>query len=361
MGFRVASVAAAAAVALGASASGLAPTAAPAKTLDIYFIDVEGGQSTLVVTPAGESLLVDAGFPGKAGTFDARPGDPREARDANRIAAVVRQAGLTRIDYLLVTHFHGDHDGGVAELAELVPIGTFIDHGNVPDEAETTSKGTLELYRAYAGARAAHPHLQPKPGDRLPLKDVTAIVVSAAQATALWPLRGAGSRNPRCGDGPRPPEEPFENPRSTGFRLEYGRFRFLDVGDLTGAPLYALACPRDLAGPVSVYLVAHHGGADASDPATLAGFEPRVAIVNNGATKGGAPEIFAALRGVPALEDAWQLHTSVRDGARNFAEDRIANLDETTAHDLVLRAYKDGSFAITNSRTGMTVNYGTRR
>ena len=108
------------------------------KTLDIYFIDVEGGQSTLIVTPAGESLLVDAGFPG-AGTFDSKPGDPRQARDAQRIVAAARAAGLTRIDYLLVTHFHADHDGGVVELAQLMPIGTFIDHDTVPAKPASTS------------------------------------------------------------------------------------------------------------------------------------------------------------------------------------------------------------------------------
>jgi beta-lactamase superfamily II metal-dependent hydrolase len=231
------------------------------KTLDIYFIDVEGGQSTLIVTPAGESLLVDAGFPGD-GTFDSKPGDPSRARDAQRIVAAARAAGLTRIDNLLVTHFHADHAGGVPELAQLLPIGTFIDHDTVPAVAETNVAGTLAMFEAYAAVRAKGKHLVPKPGDRLPLKGVQSIVVSASGSALTRPLRGAGARTPGCAATAPPAQEVHENPRSTGFRLRFGAFRFLDLGDLSGAPLFALACPASLVGPVDVYLVAHHGGAD---------------------------------------------------------------------------------------------------
>src|SRR5262249_20661164 len=83
--------------------------AAARAALVIYCIAVEGGQATLVVTPAGESLLVDTGFPGQGG-FDAQPGDAAKARDANRIVAAAKDAGVSRIDYLLITHFHADHD-----------------------------------------------------------------------------------------------------------------------------------------------------------------------------------------------------------------------------------------------------------
>ena len=162
-----------------------------ARTLDIYFIDVEGGQATLVVTPTGQTLLVDAGFPG-TGAFDSRPGDPARARDPQRILEVAKLAGVSRIDYLLVTHFHGDHVGGVPELAQLIPIGTFIDHGGVNDDAERVA-GTLAMHRAYAAVRARGQHLEPKPGDRLPLVGVDATVVSAAAATLSTPLAGAAS------------------------------------------------------------------------------------------------------------------------------------------------------------------------
>jgi len=137
-------------------------------TLDIYFIDVEGGQATLVATPAGEALLVDAGFPGSGG-FDALPGDPAKARDAQRILAAARDAGATQIDYLLTTHFHADHDGGVVELSQLLPIRTFVDHGRVLPDAESVA-GTLRAFDRYAAVRAKGRHLEPAPGDRIPLK-----------------------------------------------------------------------------------------------------------------------------------------------------------------------------------------------
>ena len=335
-------------------------TAGAARTLDIYFIDVEGGQSTLVVTPARQSLLVDAGFPGPGG-FDGRPGDPQKARDATRILAAARAAGLKQIDYLLITHFHADHDGGVVELARQIPIRAFIDHGSPAPEAEERVRGTVEVFNAYSAVRAKGTHLQPLPGDRLPLRGVEATVVSSAGATLKKPMRGAGQPNPACGPDAPPAEEPTENPRSTGFLLRLGRFRFLDVGDLSGAPLFALVCPKDLIGPVSAYLVTHHAGVDAADPSTFAASRPRVAVLNNGATKGGAPETFAALRRSPGLEDAWQLHRSTRDRAENFTDERIANLDDTTSHWIKLSANEDGSFAITNGRTGAKKRYPATR
>ena len=329
------------------------------RTLDIYFIDVEGGQATLVVTPAGESLLVDAGFAGREGTFASLPGDPRDARDAQRILAAARDAGITRIDNLLVTHFHADHVGGVPELAQLLPIGTFIDHGSALPAAENVA-GTLAAVERYAAVRAKGRHIEPRPGERLPLQSVDALVVSSAGATLGSPLAEAFGRNPVCGTTAPEPQETNENPRSTGFLLRFGKFRFLDVGDLSGPPLFALACPNDLVGPVDVYLVAHHGGPDAADPAMFAAFRPRVAVLDNGATKGGAPEVFAALRGAHGLDDVWQLHRSTNPGAENFGDDRIANLDETTAHWIKLSASPEGSFRVVNGRTGAEKPYGIR-
>ena len=331
---------------------------AQASTLDIYFIDVEGGQSTLVVTPSGQSLLIDAGFPG-SGTFQSRPGDAVSPRDPVRIAAVAREAGLSRIDYLLVTHFHADHFGGVMELAQRTPIGMFIDHGDVPAEAEQNVPGTLALFQDYQAVRGKSRHLQPNAGDRLPLSGVDAIVVSTGGVTITEPLAGAGDRNPACAESARPAQEATENPRSTGVLIQVGRFRFLDVGDLTGKPLFDLACPRDLIGPLDVYLVAHHGGADAADPATLAAFRPRVAVLDNGATKGAGPEMLAMLHHVQSV-DTWQLHRSLLSGAENVPADRLANLDEHTAHWIKVSANSDGSFRVTNGRTRADVAYGAR-
>ena len=327
----------------------LAVVAQPARTLDIYFIDVEGGQSTLVVTPAGQSVLIDTGFAG----FDGR--------DAGRIVEAARAAGITQIDYLLLTHFHWDHDGGVVELARLMPIKTFIDAGDLNrDPAAMSVAGwpvTLERYNAYLPVRATGEHLTPSPGDRLPLRGVDVTFVSSSGATITRPLPGAGQVNVECGATAPPPDDPFENPRSIGMMLRFGRFHFLDLGDLTGTPLFALLCPRNLIGQVDLYLVPHHGWRDAAYPATFAGLRPRVAIINNGAVKGGSPETFAAMRRAPGLEGAWQLHTSRREGAMNLEESQIANLDETTGHWIKVSAKESGAFAVTNRRTGVTKTY----
>ena len=329
------------------------------KMLDIYFIDVEGGQSTLLRSPAGQTLLIDAGFPG-SGTFRSKTGDVRNARDAQRVAAAARDAGVTTIDFLLVTHFHADHAGGVAELTQLLPVGTFVDHGTVSPLADQNVPGTLDVFGTYAAVRAKGRHVEPKPGDRLPVKGVEATIVSSAGSTIGKPLPGAGARNAACALSATMAQEPHENPRSTGVLVQFGKFRFLDLGDLTGSPLFNLVCPRDLVGPVDVYLVAHHGGADAADAATFAAFKPRVAIVNNGDVKGGAPEVFAALRAAPALKDVWQLHRSAAAGPGNFGDDRIANLDDRTALWIKLSAHDDGSFQVTNERTGLQVGYGVQ-
>jgi beta-lactamase superfamily II metal-dependent hydrolase len=333
------------------------------KTLDVYFVDVEGGQATLIVSPAGRTLLVDTGYPG-SGTFQSTPGDPRAARDAQRILAAARSAGVTRIDTLVTTHFHADHAGGVVELSQLLPIASFVDHGAVNPEADTNVKGTLDVFARYAGVRAKGRHTTARPGERLPADGFDAVVVSADGRTIGRPLARATGRNPGCAAA-LPAQEVHENPRSVGFLLSFGRFTFLDVGDLTGAPLFALACPDDLVGHVDVYLVAHHGGPDAADPATLSAFTPRVAILNNGRLKGGGAPTFAALHrasegGPSRLADVWQLHRSANEGAQNFADPRIANLDESTAHWLKLSASDDGSFSVTNSRTGETKTYPAR-
>ncbi|HEY2274352.1 MAG TPA: MBL fold metallo-hydrolase [Steroidobacteraceae bacterium] len=343
--------------ALLAGAAGGACAAADSG-LEIYFIDVEGGQSTLVVTPDRHSILIDTGWAGDGTGF--RPGDPHRARDANRIVAAARDAGVGRIDYLLITHFHTDHDGGVSELAQLVPIGVFIDHGSPSEEAEKTSVETRDGFVAYAKVRSrAAGHIEPRPGDRLPLTDVEATVVSSAAATLAEPLPGAGERTPGCRDRAIAPRDPYENPRSTGVVIRYGAFRFLDLGDLSGEPLFRLACPRSLVGPVDVYLVAHHGGPDVADPAIFAGFRPRVAIMNNGVTKGGALSTYQTLHQVQGL-DVWQLHLSAEAADNNFAAARVANLDESTAHWIKLVARRDGSFRVLNQRTGEWQEYAAR-
>jgi competence protein ComEC len=329
-------------------------TAAPA--LRIYFIDTEGGQATLIVTPRGQSMLIDTGFPG-AGEFSSKPGDPARARDANRIVAAARDAGVSRIDVLVVSHAHADHIGGVTELSALMPIRTFVDNGGPRPDADAVA-GTLEAFKWYEAVRAKGRHILATPGARVPVKGLDVTVVSAAGRTLSGPHDGAGRPNTECTTA-TPPQEPTENPRSVAVVVQYGRFRYFDPGDLTGEPLFALMCPTNLIGRVDAYRVAHHGGADAADPATFDALQPRAAVVINGPMKGGAPSLLAELHRHADI-DTWQLHHSLLQGSEDFDAARIANLDTTTSHWLLLTANTDGSFSITNQRTGGGKAYAAR-
>jgi competence protein ComEC len=327
-------------------------SAAAGRTLDIYFIDVEGGQSTLIVTAAGESLLIDTGYPA------------REGRDPDRIQAAMRDAHLQRIDYLLITHMHEDHNGGAAELARRVPIGAFVDYG----EPVETSADVVAAFAAYSAARDGDgkngpPHIVPKPGDRLRLFGVDVRVLSTDGQMVTTPLDGAGEPNAACAGYEQRPFASRENPRSIGIRLRYGRFTFLDLGDLVGPNLLSLVCPNNLIGPIDAYLVTHHGNGDTNVEPVLAALRPRVAIVNNGAYKGGSPPTWTSLRQHKEIEGVWQLHKSLIDGSDNFPDTFIANLDFGQRDQgawIKLSANDDGSFAVTNGRTGWTRRYDTR-
>ena len=336
-------------------------SAAAARELDIYFIDVEGGQSTLMVTPAGESLLIDTGYPqrGQRGAPPLPPG-ATIGRDPQRILDTMAEAGIDHIDYLLITHFHSDHAGGVPELASRVPIGTFIDYG----EPLGTDRLTTASFRAYEPVRAAAAHhLIPHPGDHLPLKGLGTEVISAAGMLIEKPVGGAGDVNKACVDVEDQPEDGTENYRSIGVLFTYGAFRFLDLGDLSGNTLTRLACPRDMVGHVSAYLIAHHGDYDTSIPALYAALSPQAAIMNNGATRGGNAAAFGAVRRSGAVGDLWQLHTSADKEAVNAPDEFIANVDDGThtAFNLKLAAFSNGSFRLTNPRTGFTKLYPKRK
>lgn len=317
-----------------------------AGTLDIYFIDVEGGQATLIVTPAGESMLVDTGWAGVGG------------RDAERIASVAKAAGVSELDYLLITHYHLDHVGGAPELVELLPVKTFVDHG---PNVETGAR-TADLFSRYERVRQKGRHIVVRPGDTIPLKGLEVRVVASGGELLRSPLAGAGQENPLCRDEKRKEDDPTENARSVGFVLSYGKFRFLNLGDLTWNKELDLVCPANRIGTVDVYLTTHHG-MNMSGPAALVhAVRPRVAVMNNGARKGGAPEALKVVRGAPGLEDLWQLHYSIAAGDElNAREQFIANLEENCLGDwLKLSASADGSFTITNGRNGQSKSYGAR-
>jgi competence protein ComEC len=329
---------------------GMVSWAAPApqreKSLHIYFVDVEGGQATLFVTSAGQSLLIDTGWPGN------------EGRDADRIVATARKVGIRKIDYVLITHFHDDHVGGVPQLAARIPIGTFIDHG---ENRETTDAVTVKDWQAYQAVLATgkYQRISAKPGDALPIKGMQAAIISSDGALIEKPLAGAGQVNPFCKDAEQFPADTMENGRSLGTFINFGILSILDLGDLTHDKEMQLMCPINKIGKIDIYIVSHHGWSESSSPAFVYGLAPRVAIMDNGAKKGGTPSVLDIIRKSPGLEDLWQLHFSDEGGAtHNVAAEFIANPDGPDgANYLELTAHPDGSFEVFNSRTQKSKHY----
>jgi competence protein ComEC len=330
--------------------------AQPRKALEVYFIDVEGGQSTLLVSPSGQSLLIDAGWPG--------------TRDADRIMAVAKQAGITQIDFLVLTHYHVDHAGGVPELASRIPIRTFVDHGPTSDPLVNVP----QYYAAYVAVREKGRHILARPGDKIPIGGIDVQIVSSASKTILEPLPGGGAANPSCADfqpkdEAKDPMVGGENKNSVGSVISLGKFRMADFGDLTWNKEHDLACPNNLLGTVDLYVVSHHGKETSSLPMLVNAMHPRVAVMNNGANKGGEIPTFETLKHSPGLEDLWQLHYGVEAGPRNSPEQFLANLgtagtkdsgvpDESPVNYIKLSAKPDGSFTLLNSRTGYSKEYG---
>ena len=205
-------------------------------------------------------------------------------------------------------------------------------------------------------------HLQVKPGDKIPIAGLDVTVVAAAGQGLASPLPGAGAANPLCAAHQPKDADPSENAQSVGIVIGHGRFRMLDLGDLTWNKEHDLVCPSNRIGPIDLYLTTHHG-ADTSGPAVLVqAVAPRVAIMNNGAKKGGSASAWRIVRDSKGLEDLWQLHYAVDAGAgSNTTNDLIANVDETTAHAIKVSAQRDGSFTVANTRNGVTKTYKARR
>ena len=331
----------------------LSPTVGAASTstsgaLQVYFVDVEGGQSTLFVTPTHESLLIDTGWPGNNG------------RDADRIVAIAKRAGLGRIDYVLLTHYHDDHVGGVSQLVARIPVGTFIDHG---PNRELDGGVTQHGYDAYQGVLATGraKRLEAHPGDVLPIKGMRVTVVSNDGATISRPMPGGGQPNAFCAASEVRPTDRTENARSLGVAITFGRLRLLDLGDLTWDKERQLMCPNNPLGAVDVLVVSHHGWYQSSSPALVYAVAPRAAIMDNGETKGGSTPTLVTLAQHPGLPNVWQLHYSEEGAERNAAAGNIANLQgPDRGHFLRLTGSEDGSFAIFNERTGATVPYPPR-
>ena len=323
-----------------AATAGLLPAA---KNLEVYFIDVEGGQATLVVPPGGESMLIDTGWAG----FNHR--------DAERIAAAAKAAGVKKIDYLLITHYHADHVGGVPQLAEKLPIKNFVDHG---DQTETGKQAEI-LYSAYKAQRDKGNHIVVKPGDTIPVKGLDVKVLSAAGEVIAKPLPGAGKPDPECGSFQRHADATDENPKSVGVLMTFGSFRMVDMGDLTWNKEYDLVCPENKIGPVDVYVVSHHGMNMSGSPQWVHALAPKVAIMDNGAKKGGSPEVWQTIHDTPGLQDLWQLHFAVAGGKEHNSSDTvIANVDEVCEGKWIkLTAEQGGGFSVENARNKFVKSY----
>jgi beta-lactamase superfamily II metal-dependent hydrolase len=343
-------------------------------TLDIYVIDVEGGNSTLFVAPSGQSLLIDTGNGGAAAQ-----------RDGDRILAAAKDAGLTQIDHLITTHFHGDHYGGMENVAGRIPIKEFIDHGPNVQPGAPVDTFLKDVYPKLYGSSK---HTVAKPGDKIELKGVDARIVAAAGQFIPNPLPGGG-KNPYCAAYKQKDPDPSENAQSVGTHFTFGKFRTVHMGDLTWNKEGGLMCPTNRLGTVDLYLVSHHGLNISNSEALVHALAPRVAIMNNGTRKGGQPDSMRVLFSSPGLEDLWQMHFSQLSGQENTVPGLFIanNTDEALtampvaaitapapgpgaapppAHNgqaywFKVSAREDGSFTVTNTRNGFSKTYAAKR
>ena len=344
-------------------------------TLDIYVVDVEGGNATLFVTPSGESVLIDTG---NVGELPAQ-------RDAGRIMDAARDAGLTQIDHLILTHYHGDHFGGMAELARQIPIKEFIDHGPNQQPGPAPDEFTQKIYpQLYANAK----HTVAKPGDRIALKGVDWRIVASAGEIVKAPLPGAGASNPECANF-QPIDNNIEDPLSVASYVTFGKFRTVHLGDLTRNMEFKLMCPNTNLPPVDLFLGMHHGQDSSNSPVMDHALRPRVAIMNNGTRKGGEPYTMMSIHSSPGFEDLWQMHFSLLSGQEYTQPGMfIANVTDEDppvmpiepmkatppgtpgvppppAHNgkaywIKVSAQQDGRFTVTNTRNGFSKTYAPR-
>jgi beta-lactamase superfamily II metal-dependent hydrolase len=314
--------------------------------LKAYFVDVEGGQSTLFVSPAGTSLLIDTGWADNKG------------RDADRIVAAAKLAGISRIDYVLLTHYHNDHVGGVPQLVARIPVGTFIDHGpNREIDHGVTQHGYDEYQKVLATGK--YKRILAHPGEVLPIQGMDVKVISADGNLIAAPLPGAGESNPFCAASETRPTDQTENARSLGVEITFGKLKILDLGDLTWDKEMKLMCPVNKLGRLDVLVVSHHGWYQSSSPALVDAIHARVAIMDNGEKKGGSTATLETIENAPGLEALWQLHFSDEGGPQhNTAEKYIANPPgPDAAHYIRLTGLRNGSFEVENSRTGFVQRY----
>jgi competence protein ComEC len=350
-----------------------------AKTLDIYIVDVEGGNATLFVAPSGASVLIDSGNGGAAA-----------ARDADRIVAAAKHAGINRIDHLITSHYHTDHVGGLAELAARIPILHFIDHGANVQPNEAVDAFLKQPYPMLYGKAT---HTVAKPGQMIDVAGIAWRIVASGSRTLETPLPGGGGPNTYCANF-KPqivnpvsgqPSGNTEDEQSVGSHITFGKFTALHLADLTWNKEFDLMCPNNPLGIVDLFVVSRHGQPSSNSAVLVDAIQPRVAVMNNGPRKGGQPETMRVLRSSSRLQDLWQLHFSLLSGQEYAAPGMfIANeFDEPPAalpaqplvippgatgvppppsHDgraywIEVSAQADGTFTVTNSRNGFRKTY----
>ena len=345
--------------------------AEPSKDLRIAMVDVEGGAAMLFVTPEGKSLLIDTGWPPGMGGPRAAPGAPPPApgpSSADRIAAAAASLGVTRIDYLLMTHYHVDHVGGLDALLAKLPVGTFIDHGpnreDLPANANPrqSAMAPATTYPKWTAAYNGHEHISAQAGQKLDIGSIHLQFVTSDGKVLASPLAGAGQANPACASVPGLERNGGEeNVRSLGTLITFGSTRILDLGDLTWNKEVELLCPTNKVGKVDVYMVTGHGMDLSSSPPTVA-LGPVVALMQNGPTKGGDEAVMKTLKSIPGLEGTWMEHRSVRYPDLNPDPDYIANLEPSPddGYAISVEITPKGEITVTNGRNHFSKTYHAR-
>jgi competence protein ComEC len=315
-----------------------------ADTLDICVVDTEGGKAMILRTPEGETMLVDAGYPSA------------DDRDTKRIVEAAKAAGIKQFDYIVATHYDADHSGNVARLDAKIPGKVFVDHGDPLPTLNARSKSSN--YDPYVKAIGNRKRLSVKPGDVIPMKGIKITVVTAGGKAITEPLPGAGQANDAAPTARPTYQDQDDNAGSVGLLYEFGKFRMLDLADLLSRIEYDLVCPKNLVGTVDLFMVSHHGFQVSNGKFLVHAVRPKVAIMNNGARKGGSPEVIDILKSSPGMQDLWQLHYSNAGGQKNAPADLIANPKEPCEAKMIkLTVQRDGTFTVTNTRNNFSKIY----
>jgi len=362
------------------------PAIAAEGTLKVVSVDVEGGGGTLFVTPEGKSLLIDTGWPSGAGLLPSPDG---AQNSADRIVAAAKKLGVSKLDYVIITHYHMDHVGGVMDLAKRIPIDTFIDHG---PNAEHLKPGEVippdlaggmpdQLYPKYLEIIKGHKHIVAKPGQVIPIGSMTDTIVSSDGVTLSKPLAGAGQPIAACDTAESKSEKPDggeENTRSVASLLSFGKVKIAMFGDLSWKKERELSCPVGKLGHVNLLIVTQHGSNISSNPASIADMHPDVALMGSSGKKGGDEDPIKLIKASPGLMGFWQTHESFAHPAWGASDkNMVANLNPPAGavaehakqmftvppdegHAIHAEITADGKITMTNDRNGFSKTYQTK-